>query len=292
MNLTIKIRHIIGIAIGVIVLLIDIFLVPRDSSIFQPLIAVGFFAALLQFWLDLLRENSRQKEIEEKFLEFVRVITGNVRSGTPIPKAIREAAEESNYGALTPHVKKLAYQIEWGVPFKDALSRFAKSTNNKIISRAVAIVTEAEQSGGNIQDVMEGVTTSVVQIKKVKDERRSNAFSQIIQGYIVFFIFIGIMIVLQTVLLPQLTGISGDVLSGLTYKGDVTKVGTAGLTATETPVTINFETLFIFLILIQGFFSGVMIGDFSEGNLNYGIRHSFILMLFGYLIFTIAVGIF
>ena len=181
------------------------------------------------------------------------------------------------------------YQIEWGIPFSEALSKFAKSTNNDIIRRSVAIIIEAEKSGGNIEEVMEGVTTSVVQIKKIKDERRANAFTHLIQGYLVFFIFIGIMIILQLFLLPRLSEVSGDVLTGITFQGDISELDVKD---TIEGISINFETLFISLILIQGFFAGLMIGKFSEGNIKFGIRHSFILALLGYMIFTIAVGIF
>ena len=171
----------------------------------------------------------------------------------------------------------------------DSLNNFAKATKNKVIKRSVAIIVEAEKSGGNIQDVMEGVTLSVVQIKKIKDERRSSAFSQIIQGYIVFFIFIAVMIVLQLFLLPQLSEATYDVFQGMTF--DFT-AGATGEIGDQREIAIDFDNLFMILILIQGFFTGLMIGKFSEGSIKHGIRHSFILMLVGYLLFTISLSIF
>ena len=282
------IRHYFGLGFGIIIVLLSLLLLtPSSSAFLKPLIALGLAIMLFPFWIDLLKRNSRQKEIEEKFLEFVRSITSNVRSGTPIPKAIKEASE-TNYGKLTPHVKKLSHQIEWGIPFNEALYKFSRSTKNDIIRRSVAIMIEAEKSGGNIEEVMEGVTTSVVQIKKIRDERRANAFTHLVQGYLVFFIFIGIMIILQLFLLPKLSDVSGDVLAGITFKGDISNLDVGDTVA---GISINFETLFISLILIQGFFSGLMIGKFSEGSIRYGIRHSFIMALLGYLIFTIAIGI-
>ncbi len=288
MNLNLKMGHFIGLALGALTIIISLLiLMPQDSGWFKPSIAFGIALMVLPFWIDMLRENSRQKEIEEKFLEFVRSITGNVKAGIPIPKSIMESSE-TNYGALSPYVKKLAHQIEWGIPFKEALNRFAKNTGNNVIRRSISVITEAEQSGGNIQDVLEGVTSSVVQIKKIRDERRANSFAQLIQGYLVFFIFIGIMVVLQIYLLPQLGDVGGDVFAGLTFGGDISSIDPND---TDAPVSINFETLFISLILIQGFFTGLMIGKFSEGSIKFGLRHSFILMLIGYLIFTLATGL-
>ena len=285
-----SLRHYFGLGSGVLVILLALMiLAPKSSDFLKPLVALGVAIILFPFWIDFLRSNSRQREIEEKFLEFVRALTGNVKSGTPIPKAIKEAAE-SNYASLTPHIKKLSRQIEWGIPFNEALYKFAKSTKNDIIRRSVGIIIEAEKSGGNIEDVMAGVTKSVVQIKKIKDERRSNAFTHLIQGYLVFFIFIGIMVVLQLFLLPKLSDVSGDVLTGVTFTGDISSLGTEEVTTKG--IAIDFETLFISLILIQGFFTGLMIGKFSEGTLKAGVRHSFILALLGYMIFTISIGVF
>jgi archaeal flagellar protein FlaJ len=284
-----KLVHYVGMALGGFIIILSLLiLLPQGSELIKPGIALGIAIILFPFWLDFIKEGSRQREIEEKFLEFVRSITSNVKAGTPIPKATIESSE-SNYGALNPYIKKLRHQLEWGIPFREALIRFSKNTRNKVITRSVTIIIEAEQSGGNIQDVLEGVTSSVVQIKKIRDERRANSFSQIIQGYLVFFIFIAIMIVLQIFLLPQLADVSGDVFSGVTYTGGVTS---GDLDSETLPVSINFENIFIFLILIQGLFAGLMVGKFSEGSIKYGVRHSFILMLVGYLAFTLSLGIF
>lgn len=283
----IKRENIIGIIIGLVILGADLAIfLPAESRFFKPLLAVAFLVIVLPFWLTVIRENRRHKELEEKFLEFVRSVTDSVKAGIPIPKAIVEVSD-ADFGALSPHVKKLAYQIEWGIPLRDAFSRFAKSTENRVIKRSMSIVVEAEQSGGNIQDVLAAVTNSVLQIRKIKEERRSNAFAQLLQGYFVFFIFIGIMIILQLYLLPELGDISGTVLAGI-ESGITSGFFDTGAEIGEG--VIDFTTLFTALILIQGFFSGLMIGKFSEGSLKEGLKHSLILAITGYLIFTIATG--
>ncbi|MBS3172666.1 type II secretion system F family protein [Candidatus Woesearchaeota archaeon] len=281
-----KLRHMIGIALGIFLLIFAIIvLLPEKSRWFKPMLGVAFFVGVCQFWFDLLQENKRNKEIEEKFLEFVRGVSDGVKSGIPIPKSIVELGSV-NYGALTPYVKKLVYQIEWGIPLREAFMRFAADTNNKLVKRSMAIIVEAEQSGGHIDQVLQSVTSSVLQIKKIKEERRSNIFSQIIQGYLIFIMFVGIMIVLQVYLMPQLTNMSGTVLAGVT-----TGTSSAGSGSTTIfPSSIDFDMIFTFLLLIQGFFSGLMIGKFAEGSIKHGLKHSLILMLIGYLAFTIAVG--
>ena len=282
----IKTKHIIGFVLAAATILID-FLVLYDfnQGIFRSVIAVALFFIAFPFWMDVLKEARRQREIEEKFLEFTRSLEETVRSGIPIPKAIQEISR-ANYGALTPYVVKLARNVEWGIPMRDALLVFSKSTKNKLIKRSMAIVIEAEERGGNIQDVLSSVTSSVLQIKKIKEERRANTFSQMIQGYIVFFIFVGIMIVLEVYLLPQLSNITGTAIAGL--GGGIGGLIEGGGVAT--PATVDFGIIFTSLILVQGFFAGLLIGKFAEGNFKVGLKHSLILILAGYLTFTTITG--
>ena len=275
----IKHYHITAIIISVLIIAFDIYRF-YGTPWLMPLFVVGAFLGGLPFLIDFLRENKKQKEIETKFLEFVRALVENVKSGIPIPRAILQISDE-DYGALTPHVKKLANQLEWGFPLREALEIFANDTRNSVIRRAISIVMEAERSGGNMTEVLEAVTNSVYSIKKIKEERRSTTFSQIIQGYIIFFVFIIIMLVLQIYLIPKISTLGTEVTTGGGL--GASPLGVSFGAGTQ---TFKFETIFTWLVIIQGFFAGLMIGKFSEGELKAGIKHSVALVVIGYLIIS------
>ena len=190
----------------------------------MPLI-IGLSIAALPFFLDFLKENKKQKEIENMFLEFSRALVESVKSGIPIPQSIG-IISKNDFGALSPYLKKLANQIEWGISIRQALTSLGKDTKNLTIQRAVAIVIQAEQSGGRMDDVLESVTKSIQSIKELKDERKSNIFSQTVEGYIVFYIFVIIMLVLQVKFLPKIqemsASISGTGVGGLLGDGAAT----------------------------------------------------------------------
>lgn len=277
-----QLKHALGIIIGVFIIVVDVvfFMSPRVRW-FQTLIVLAILSAFLPYILDFFKENKRQKEIELKFLEFVRNLVGTVKAGIPIPKAIQKVAKE-DYGALTPYVKKLSQQIEWGIPTHQALQTFSNDTNNIVIKRSVSIVIEAEKSGGNMEDVLEAVTNSVMEIKKIKQERKASVYSQTVQGYIIFFIFIIIMLVMQTKLLPPLTS-----LTNLASTETGSFLTTPGVSSQALQ---NMDTIFLSLILIQGFFNGVMIGKFAEDSIKAGLKHSLILMVLGYIIISLVSG--
>lgn len=287
MKIRFKKEYFIGVAIGALILLLDFLYFFGENSIgkgrwFLAMIILAVSIGWSQFWIDFFQEQKRQKEIEEKFLEFVRAMVGTVRSGISIPQALRQTADKE-YGALTKYTKKLANQLEWGVPLHEALLTFSKDTGNSVIKRSVSIVLEAEKSGGDMENVLESVTDSVVHVKKMKAERKAGTYSQMVQGYIVFFVFIAIMLLLQLKLFPTLQGMSSTMGEGFGSMGMLGGMFGTGEQA-------NLDRIFFSLLMIQGFFAGIMIGKFSEGTLKQGLMHSLALVTIAALIVTTVKG--
>ncbi len=282
MRIKFKKEYLIGASIGALVVILDI-LYFWKTRWFLAVIILAITIGWSQFWRDFFKEQKKQKEIEEKFLEFVRALVGMVKSGIPIPQALRQTSDK-DYGALTKYTKKLAYQLEWGMPVYDALTTFSKDTGNSVIKRSVSIVLEAEKSGGDIGNVLESVTDSVLHVKKMKAERKAETYSQTVQGYIVFFVFIGIMLLLQLKLFPSLQGM--NLQEGLSSSGLTSGVFGEGDKMTQE----ELGKVFFGMLMVQGFFAGIMIGKFSEGTLKQGLTHSLLLMTLAALIITLFKG--
>jgi len=277
MKIKFKLEYLIGITLGLLLLIIDLSLFLKTRWFFSILV-LSLFIITSQFWFDFFRENKRQKQIEEYFLEFIRSLVETVKGGISIPSAILNISDK-DYGPLSPYVEKLSSQIRLGIPIHEALLIFANDTQNKVIKRSIAIIIEAEESGGDVEDVLVAVSDSVVQVKRVSEERKSSTFSQIVQGYIIFFVFIGIMLVMQLKLFPTLLEFSGGLVGG----------GFGGISL-QKGGDLNLDRIFLAMILIQGFFSGLMIGKFSEGSIKYGVKHSLALVVVALLIITTVKG--
>lgn len=274
-------KHYAGFIFAFVSLVLDIILA-FGKWYFFPILVAATLLGILPLILDFFAEVRRQKEIEVKFLEFVRSMVENIRSGVNVPQAVAQVkASGANFGALTLYIDKLANQLEWGYTLHSALNVFAKDTRNPVIIRSISIVMQAEKSGGDMAAVLEAVTQSVLQIKQVRDEMKSSAYNQIIQGYVIFFIFVAIMIILQVSLLPKLSDIGAEIGSGL-----------GGAAASSAPAAkADLSSVFILTVLVQGLFAGIMLGLFSEGKIVPGLKHSLVMVVVGYLIISIATGI-
>ncbi|MDO8622695.1 MAG: type II secretion system F family protein [archaeon] len=269
-----KLQHWIGLILALVTL--GISLIYIKSEIFFILIGVAIIVGSTPFITSLIGESKIAGQKEQMFLEFARNLVESVKTGTPISKSIVNVKTKS-YGVLSPHVNKLANQISLGIPLGRALETFAKDVNNVTVSRAITLIGEAEKAGGNIGQILEAVAGAVNTADKLKKERKSSISTLVVQGYLIFFIFLAIIIVMEFKILPLISGIANIETIGLLSSGG----GTQG-------EVINFSSAFLYLLLVQGFFSGLTIGLLSEGNIKAGIKHSFALMLSAFLVSSIA----
>ncbi|PIN68813.1 hypothetical protein COV93_07895 [Candidatus Woesearchaeota archaeon CG11_big_fil_rev_8_21_14_0_20_43_8] len=299
-------KYLLSFAIGAIAVIVDL-LFFRSTPFFMPLLGIAVIVSISEMASDYYAENKRQKEIEDKFPEFVRNLAGTIKSGMPVSRAIIQVAK-TNYGALTKHVRKLANQVEWAIPIHKALSNFSKSTNNGVIKRAVATVIEAEMSGGNIEDVLQTVTESVMKIKNIKEKRKASIHGQIVQSYIIFVVFLGVMLVIQNLLIPYIVKMgensasydnpllsgagNADAIKNLTEETDIDFRSPNLFFASLGKWMTSLQGIFLMLGMIQGLFAGMVMGKLAEGEIRSGLKHSIILVTMAFLVITLGQGFF
>lgn len=268
----------VGIAFGLLLVAAAFifFYTEEEMNKFIFIIGLGVIVIVIPFIFQIIFQSRKEEEINEMFLEFSRNLAESVATGTPISKSIVNMRDK-NFGALTPYIKKLANQIEIGIPLEKSLKTFAYEVNNPIISRAVNLISESERSGGEIEKILDSTARSIAEIEKLKEERKAAIANLVVQGYIVFFIFIGIMLVMEFKILPL--AISAGSLSGITT-GNVQIVD-------DVKNELNkdvLSNLFLYLLIAQGIFTGLAIGQLAEGSIKRGIKHSFILSASAFLV--------
>lgn len=256
----------LSVLIGIIVLIINVFFI--GSLVINVIsIIIALSGPVMAMYMKYLQK----KEIEERFPDFLRDIAGNIRAGMTLPQAIT-ATKETHYGALTPYVKRMITQIDWGVPFDDILKDFSKHSTY-LIKNMVSTIIETHRGGGNIPEIFDSVGRSAIEINRIRKERYSSIYNQMLIGYVIFFVFIGVIIILKVFLIPSLYAFMAP---------------QAGLGITE-ELSMFFSSVFQMLVLIEGFFSGLVIGKMSEGSIIAGLKHSLVLIAtsYGILLFFI-----
>lgn len=270
----IGVSHIIGVLIGLSVVGTAFFFL--GTTAFPLLIGAAIIISSAPFVISMINETRITNEKEAMFLEFARNLVESVKTGTPVSKSIINVKNKP-YGVLSKHIEKLSNQITLGIPLSTALTIFAKDVDNKTITRAITLIGQAEKAGGDIGEILEAVAGAVNTSDKLKKERKAAISTLVIQGYIIFIVFIAIIVVMQFKILPMLSGIA-----------DVGALGDFGGGQGEAIEASEIASAFLYLLLIQGFFSGLTIGQLSEGNIKAGVKHSFSLMILAFTVSAIT----
>ena len=271
--------EILSVFAGVAIIAANMFLLPSILppgifKIVEPMVNLaGAMTAIVPPVLIFYTRYKNSKEMEAQFIVFISDFTNAIDSGMTLPLALRYCIRK-DYGVLSPHIRSIASQVDWGIPFREALRMFSEKVSAPPVKRAITTIIETYKVGGKISDTLRAVGESLMEINKIKAERSVSVQSQILTSYLIFFVFIFILVILQSFLIPALTP-KGEIV-GITNLG--------GATAPE----IFPPEIFVNFILIQGFFAGLATGKMAEGSVVAGFKHSIVLITIGYSIFSLA----
>ncbi len=275
-----KKMHWFGIIAGVLIIALDVAFFRSNQQMLLFLIGIALGVVVLPFIIGIAIESGKSERTNEMFLEFTRNLAESVSAGTPVSKAIVNM-KRKDFGVLNPNIEKLSNQIELGIPLSEALKTFSKEIDSVVVKRAVGLIKEAEKAGGDIDYILDSTAKSIAEVEKLKKERKSAVYGLIVQGYIIFFIFIGIILVMEFKIIPLTAGAGG--LGGISTTGQDLGIGIFGGGGQEIDAS-QFSAPFLYLLITQGFFIGLVVGKLTEGSLKSGLKHSFIMVIAAFLI--------
>jgi flagellar protein FlaJ len=263
--------------LGIAIVLLNVLFIYDYAPFLFPIINVaGGLIASVPVVMVVYTRYRIAMEIDQQFVVFMRDLTASINSGMTLPLALSHCSK-NNYMALGPHVRDLSAQVDWGIPFNRALETFSKRISSVSVKRSVATIIETYKVGGKIADTLDAINRSLVTIESIRKERSSSVRSEVVTSYMIYLVFIFILVILQSFLIPTLTQRSTSAVAL-----DVTQ-------APQTlPSTESYAETFSIFIIMQGFFAGLATGKMAEGSIAHGLKHSLILIVSGYLIFSLA----
>ena len=219
------------------------------------------------------------KEAELNYPDFLEDLSEAKSSGMTMSQAVASCTE-GKYGTLTPYIKKLNTLLSWGIPFNKAWIKFTKQLEqSEIITRLNMIILEAFNSGADISAILSSLAARANTIRIIENERKGVIKQQVIMMYILYFGFLGIIILLQKILLPTLY------IQNLGAQGlqTVLKSSTSSLNAEY------FKRLFLFIILIESVCNGILVGQILEEKIIGGLKHIAVMLVIGMIVFFLFI---
>jgi len=245
---------------------------PIDYIIFGMLSFFGPYG----FYMSTKEKHIR--EIESRLPDFLRDVAEAGRFGMTLADAI-VVASSGRYGRLTPEIKKMAAQIEWGVPASEAVLLFSERVKTPLVNRMVSIIRKANDAGGNVADVLSMVSRDAKETMLTEQERNVTMSTYVMVVYISFFVFIATILILQGQFLPKMEE------AGSSVSEQAEAQGLAEIPGVNIQVSIIPEIGFIFLlsVIVHAIGDGLLAGVISSGSLSIGMRHSFIMLVAGFI---------
>ena len=278
-----------------------------DAGVFGNLFILAIVLMVLPPFLSRYAHFLWLRAVEEQFPLFVRDLADASRSGMSFREAIA-IVSRSNYGKLTQEVRTMNNRLSWGTPFLRVLQLFgAKVKGSKLLQDALDIISESYLSGGNINATLESVSRDMLMLKEAEAERASMVNQQVMIMYGIFFMFLGISLMIVYVMVPMLqtqgsSGLGAGGGFGLQFSNPCAGIagfpcavytGIGTLFSAKTGVGTYYVAMFFVIVLIQALFTGLIAGQLGENSVLAGTKHSIIMLLasFGIFVFATRTGL-
>lgn len=283
-------RTMTGLSFGLMGVFIFLAFLDNIGSVNLPLEPIDYviFAILgllgpIGFYMST--KEKRVKEIETRLPDFLRDVAEAGRFGMTLADAI-VIASAGRYGRLTPEIKKMAAQIEWGVPASEAIRLFSERVKTPLVVRMTSIIMKANDAGGNVADVLSMVSHDAKETILTEEERGVTMQTYVLVIYIAFFVFIATILILQGQFLPKMEE------AGRQVSESAAKMGAENIAGVNIQVDIIPTITFIFLlsVVVHAVGDGVLAGVIQKGSIAIGLRHSFIMLVAGFVMLRIIGG--
>ncbi len=256
---------------------------PGEGAGLNPLIdfvVLGLLALMAPYGFKMSAKLRRIAKIEERLPDFLRDVAEAGRFGMTLPDAI-VVASRGRYGLLTEEIKKMASQLEWGVPVATALHLFEERVPTPLVRRVVSIITRANEAGGNVADVLSMVAHDIREVQLSAQARQISMLTYVTVIYIAFFVFLVTIYIMAAVFLPQMVtagqGIAASSLAG------------SGAVALSFQYVPALFLAFMIAVIVHAVGDGIMAGVLFNGKIAEGMQHATIMLAVGWAIMRFIV---
>jgi flagellar protein FlaJ len=237
-------------------------------------VAIGLMVICGPYGFYVSMKNKQIMDIEARLPDFLRDVAEAGRFGMTLAEAV-VAASKGRYGKLSPEIKRMAAQIDWGVPAAEAMRLFTERVNTPLVNRMMSIIIKANDAGGNVADVLTMVAHDSRETLLNQEERKITMSTYMVVTYIAFFVFIATIVILNSTFLPQMVEAGSQMADGNELVDIPTTI--------EVDIIPQVQFLFVAAVVIHAFGDGILAGVLQDGRISNGMRHSFIMLLIGFI---------
>lgn len=222
----------------------------------------------------------RLRRLEETVPDFLERLASLNEAGISIVSSF-DRVRQSDIGQLDTEVNRIWRDIELGASVSEALTRFESRVRTPSITRVVTLLTNAMHASNEIAPVLRIAADQARSDRRLARLRRQEMMTYLVVIYVAFFVFLVVIVSLDSVLIPNLpqSGVEAGAVNGAAE--------TPGFLQFDASDADSYQLVFFHAALLQSALSGLVAGMMSRGTIKAGVKHSTIMLVVTYAILTV-----
>jgi flagellar protein FlaJ len=235
-------------------------------------VVLGVYAVVYEI------KKRRTRRVEQAVPDFLDRLASVNEAGLTVVESLYRVGR-TDLGALSPDLRRLRRDIEWGANAETALARFERRVESPMVTRSVTLIANAMRASGDISPVLRIAADEAQGTRRLQRERRQEMVTYLLVIYISFLVFLGIIAALTVSFIPAVEQ------ANVTVGQPSEQLSTGFLGTIQSVDTAAYTLVFFHTAVLQGVCSGLVAGQLGEGSVRDGVKHATILLLFTYVAF-------
>ena len=259
------------------------FLLLKKSVIFS--ISVFFLVAVL-FMVSIrvnksLKKTAEVNKMEKVFPDFLQLVSGNLRAGITIDKAILLSARKE-FEPLDAEIMRIGKDITTGRSMEKSLADMSARIDSEKIKKTITLITSDLRAGGNLAILLERTASNMRERSFVEKRAASNVLMYEIFIFVAVAIGAPALFALSTILVQAMTGMMASTPA---MDASVANLNVP-FSFSGISISMNFIVYYSMAFMITiGALSSLIIGLVSKGDEKAGLKYLIPIVISGLVIF-------
>lgn len=250
-----------------------------NAPVFQTMywMLIPIFITLLPLTLFYEVGARRERKMMNKFPDALKQIASANSVGMTLTESLETTAVNTS-GKLGEELMLVKNDIMWNNDVNYALIKFANRVQIPIITKTMKLITEANESTGDIEDVLSIASKNVATQVRLRKERNAAMIMYTAVILISYVVYLFVIAILDMMFLSVIEEMGED---GGTDTGDADEFDIENINVDR------FRLVFYHSTIVQAFGSGLIAGYLASNDIRSGIKFALILSVISSVIFYV-----
>ena len=253
---------------------------PVAQTLYWLLIPIFMLALPLSIFYEV--HSRKESKLMNRLPEALKTLASANKVGMNLTEALENTADNTT-GRLGSELKRVKNDVKWNHDVNSALIKLSNRLQVPLMTRTVKLITEANSSTGDIEDVIQIAAKNVETQVRLKKERAAAMLMYTAVIIISFCVYMFVVVLLDVMFLSTIGEMDGADFGGSSGGGGGGGGGSS-FKISDLPVE-RFRLVFYHSTIVQAFGSGMIGGYLTSNNVRSGLKFAIVLCILSSLAF-------